>query len=387
MNGALLTMFNSLITFIRDTYRTKEFIALHAPVFAGNESRYVQETIESTFVSSVGAFVDRFERDIASYTGSVGAVATVNGTAALHIALKLAGVQCGELVITQALTFVATCNAINYCGAQPVLLDVDRHTLGLSPEAMTQWLNSEAYRDDEGLCRHKVTDKIIRACVPMHTFGHPADLAGLVSVCKQWGIVLVEDAAESLGSFYQGQHTGTFGDLSALSFNGNKIMTTGGGGMILCNTGELAKQAKHITTTAKVPHPFEYVHDQLGYNYRLPNINAALGCAQLEQLPHFLTEKRELAASYARFFADSELTFVREPEGCQSNYWLQAVICRDRAMRDDLLTQTNAAQVMTRPIWQLMHRLPMYQACLRDDLTHAQWLEERVVNLPSGVRS
>jgi aminotransferase in exopolysaccharide biosynthesis len=379
-------MFNPLIDFVRDTYRTKDFVALHAPVFAGNESRYVQETIASTFVSSVGAFVDRFERDIASCTGSVGAVATVNGTAALHIALKLAGVQSGELVITQALTFVATCNAISYCGAQPVLLDVDKETLGLSPKAVSAWLDSEAYRDDEGLCRHKVTDKIIRACVPMHTFGHPVDLSGLLSVCEQWGIVLVEDAAESLGSFYKGQHTGTFGDLSALSFNGNKIITTGGGGMMLCQSSDVAKQAKHITTTAKVPHPFEYVHDQLGYNYRLPNLNAALGCAQLEQLPHFLAEKRALAARYADFFVDSELTFVSEPEGCQSNYWLQAVICPDRTMRDALLAQTNAAQVMTRPIWQLMHRLPMYQSCLRDDLTQAQWLEDRVVNLPSGVR-
>jgi aminotransferase in exopolysaccharide biosynthesis len=380
-------MFNPLIDFIRDTYQSKDFIALHAPVFAGNESRYVQETITSTFVSSVGAFVDRFERDIATYTASVGAVATVNGTAALHIALKLAGVQAGELVMTQALTFVATCNAISYCNAQPVLLDVDQETLGLSPKAVSAWLDSEAYRDDEGLCRHKATDKVVRACVPMHTFGHPVDLAGLMSVCEQWGIVLVEDAAESLGSFYQGRHTGTFGQLAALSFNGNKIMTTGGGGMILCQSAEIAKQAKHITTTAKVAHPFEYVHDQLGYNHRLPNINAALGCAQLEQLAHFLAEKRALAARYADFFADSELTFVSEPEGCLSNYWLQAVICSDKAMRDDVLTQTNAAQVMTRPIWQLMHRLPMYESCLRDDLTQAQWLEDRVVNLPSGVRS
>jgi aminotransferase in exopolysaccharide biosynthesis len=380
-------MFNPLITFIRDTYHTKDFVALHAPVFAGNESRYVQETIDSTFVSSVGAFVDRFEHDIASYTGSAGAVATVNGTAALHIALKLAGVRCGELVITQALTFVATCNAISYCGAQPVLLDVDKHTLGLSPKAMSDWLTSEAYRDNEGLCRHQATEKIIRACVPMHTFGHPADLAGLQRVCHAWGIALVEDAAESLGSFYQGQHTGTFGELAAVSFNGNKIMTTGGGGMILCQNLAQAKEAKHITTTAKVPHPFEYVHDQLGYNYRLPNINAALGCAQLEQLTHFLAQKRALAVSYAAFFSASELTFVTEPEGCQSNYWLQAVICADRSMRDDLLTQTNGAGVMTRPIWQLMHRLPMYESCLRDDLTQAQWLESRVVNLPSGVKS
>lgn len=380
-------MFNQLIDFIRDTYCTKELVALHSPVFSGNESRYVQETIESTFVSSVGAFVDRFEHDIATYTASVGAVATVNGTAALHIALKLAGVVCGELVITQALTFVATCNAISYCGAQPVLLDVDQQTLGLSPKAVSAWLESEAYRDDEGMCRHRESDKIIRACVPMHTFGHPVDLCGLQAVCNQWGIALVEDSAESLGSFYQGQHTGTFGKLSALSFNGNKIMTTGGGGMILCQDVDLAKRAKHITTTAKVPHAFEYVHDQLGYNYRLPNINAALGCAQLEQLSYFLEQKRALATRYADFCESSELIFVREPEGCRSNYWLQAVICHDREMRDDLLSQTNAAKVMTRPVWQLMHRLPMYDHCLRDDLAQSQWLEDRVVNLPSGVRS
>lgn len=379
-------MFDALVDFVRDTYRTQETIALHAPVFVGNESRYVQETIASTFVSSVGAFVDRFEHNIAAYTGSQGAVATVNGTAALHMALTLAGVQCGELVLTQALTFVATCNAICYCGAQPVLLDVDRRTLGLSAAAVEQWLASEAYRDEAGLCRHRETGKVVRACVPMHTFGHPVDIDGLMRVCASWGIVLVEDAAESLGSFYHGQHTGTFGQLAALSFNGNKIMTTGGGGMILCQRPEVAKQAKHLTTTAKIPHPFEYVHDQLGYNYRLPNINAALGCAQLEQLSSFLADKRQLAQAYAQFFAGSALTFVQEPDGCQSNYWLQAVVCESRDQRDQLLAQTNAAGVMTRPIWQLMHRLPMYQHCLRDDLTQAQWLEARVVNLPSGVR-
>lgn len=379
-------MFSELIAFIRDTYRTNEPIALHAPLFKGNESQYVQETIDSSFVSSVGAFVDRFEQDIATYTGSVGAVAAVNGTAALHIALKLSGVKCGDLVITQALTFVATCNAISYCGAQPVLLDVDRETLGLSPKAVAAWLESEAYRDDEGLARHSQTNRVIRACVPMHTFGHPADIHGLLTVCQQWGICLVEDAAESLGSFYHGQHTGTFSVLSAVSFNGNKIMTTGGGGMILCQEADMSKQAKHITTTAKVPHPFEYVHDQVGYNYRLPNINAALGCAQLEQLPVFLADKRTLAASYQAYFAQSELTFVSEPIGCLSNYWLQAVICPDREARDQLLTETNQAKVMTRPIWQLMHRLPMYADCLRDDLSQAQWFEERVVNLPSGVR-
>ena len=265
------------------------------------------------------------------------------------------------------------------------MLDVDQHTLGLSPQAVSAWLSSEAYRDDEGQCRHKASDKIIRACVPMHTFGHPVDLTGLLAVCEAWGLLLVEDAAESLGSFYRGIHTGTLGTVAALSFNGNKIMTTGGGGMILCQSDQLAKQAKHITTTAKVAHPFEYVHDQLGYNYRLPNLNAALGCAQLEQLPGFLAAKRELAGHYACFFAGSELCFVKEPDHAQSNYWLQAVICPDQKVRDDLLCLTNAQKVMTRPIWQLMHRLPMYEGCLRDDLTQSQWFEARVVNLPSGV--
>lgn len=378
-------MFEPLIEFVHDHYRTQALVPLHAPVFRGQESTYVQQTIDSTFVSSVGAFVDRFEADVARYAGVARAVATVNGTAALHVALQLAGVRCGDLVLTQALSFVATCNAISYCGARPVLLDVDRHTLGLSPVAVADWLQAEAERDAEGVCRHRATGKAIRACVPMHTFGHPVDLAGLVQVCADWGIVLVEDAAESMGSRYQGQHTGSFGRLAAVSFNGNKIITTGGGGMILTQDADLGAQAKHVTTTAKVPHPFEYVHDQLGYNYRLPNLNAALGCAQLEQLDAFVAEKRALAEAYAPVVASLGLALVREPEGCHSNYWLQAVVCEDRAQRDELLQVTNASRVMTRPIWQLMHRLPMYADCLRDELTQSQWLEDRVVNLPSGV--
>jgi aminotransferase in exopolysaccharide biosynthesis len=376
-------MFDTLIQFIRQQYRSDAFIPLHAPVFAGREQEYVNDTIASTFVSSVGAYVDRFERDMATYTGSPRAVATVNGTSALHIALRLAGVEPGELVITQPLTFVATCNAIAYCSAEPLFIDVDRDTLGLSPSALEAWLVDNACLGDDGLCRTS-NGQVIRACVPMHTFGHPADLDGLLKVCRRWHLVLVEDAAESLGSFYKGRHTGTFGELGTLSFNGNKIMTTGGGGMILA--GEvLGARAKHLTTTAKQAHPYEYVHDEVGYNYRLPNLNAALGCAQLEQLEAFIASKRQLAARYAEYLKGGDLQFVSEPPDCRSNYWLNAVICADREQRDALLAATNNAGVMTRPIWALMNRLPIYAHCRKGELVNAEWLEERVVNLPSSV--
>lgn len=377
-------MYQSLVSFIREQYSTKDFIPLHAPVFSGNEHAYVAETIESTFVSSVGAFVDRFEHDMQSYTGSPRAVATVNGTAALHIALLLAGVNRGDLVITQSLTFVATCNAIAYCGAEPVFVDVDRHTLGLSPRALEIWLESETLLDSDGCCRLRSDGRVVRACLPMHTFGHPVDLDGLVAVCAKWGLVLVEDAAESLGSLYKGRHTGTFGLVGTLSFNGNKIITTGGGGMILADE-VLGARAKHLTTTAKQPHPYEYVHDEIGYNYRLPNLNAALGCAQLEQLEVFVEAKRALAHAYAYELADTDLQFVTEPEGCRSNFWLNAVICETSEQRDELLKFTNEKGVMTRPIWTLMNRLPAYSHCLHGDLSNAQWLESHVVNLPSSV--
>lgn len=377
-------MFEQLVSFIREQYASNDFIPLHAPLFNGREKAYVADSIESTFVSSVGAYVERFEQDIASYTGSSRAVATVNGSAALHIALKLAGVHAGDLVITQPLTFVATCNAIAYCNAEPVFVDVDQETLGLSPVALEAWLEEYAMIDAEGTCRTKLDGKRIPACVPMHTFGHPAHLDGLVAVTKRWNIMLVEDAAESLGSFYKGKHTGTFGALGTLSFNGNKIMTTGGGGMILSDE-ELGVQAKHLTTTAKKPHPYEYIHDEVGYNYRLPNLNAALGCAQLEQLEQFIEAKRALAAKYEAFFSGSDYQFVTEPAECRSNYWLNAVLCEDKAHRDLLLKTTNDKGVMTRPIWALMNHLKMYENCRKGDLTNSQWLEQRVVNLPSSV--
>lgn len=377
-------MFDSLIRFVRDQYRTDEFIPLHAPVFRGRERELVLDTIDSTFVSSVGAYVDRLEKDMAAFTASPRAVAVMNGTAALHIALKLAGVLPGDLVVTQSLTFVATCNAIAYCSAEPLFVDVDRHTLGLSPAALDAWLSEHALIDDHGDCRTRVGQRRIRACLPMHTFGHPVELDALIAVCERWHLILVEDAAESLGSYYKGRHTGNFGKIGVLSFNGNKIMTTGGGGMLLTDE-DIGKRAKHLTTTAKIPHPYEFVHDEVGYNYRLPNLNAALGCAQLEQLPAFLASKRTLAARYIEFFKDSDLQPIVEPVGCRSNYWLNGVICQDGAQRDALLKATNDAGVMTRPIWALMTRLPIYANALRGPLDNAEWLEARVVNLPSSV--
>lgn len=377
-------MFESLIGFVRETYATSAMIPLHAPVFTGREQDYVAETITSTFVSSVGAFVDRFERDLAAYTGSPRVVATVNGTAALHMALMLAGVEAGDLVITQPLSFIATCNAISYCGAEPVFVDVDRATLGMSPAALAAWLDDNTRLDDDGRCRSRADNRVVRACVPMHTFGHPADLDGLAEVCRRWGLVLIEDAAESLGSLYKGRHTGTIGAIGTLSFNGNKIITTGGGGAILTDEA-LGSRAKHLTTTAKKPHPYEYIHDEIGYNYRLPNLNAALGCAQLEQLEAFVAHKRELAQGYRELLAGSDLAFVAEPEGCRSNYWLNAVVCGSREHRDALLKETNDSGVMTRPIWALMNHLPMYASCRRGELANAEWLEARVVNIPSSV--
>ncbi|WP_044874940.1 LegC family aminotransferase [Pseudomonas sp. LFM046] len=377
-------MFDSLIQFVRDFYRTSEFIPLHAPVFRGSERKFVVESIESTFVSSVGAFVERFEQQMVDYTGSPRAIATVNGTAALHVALQLAGVSSGDLVITQPLTFVATCNAIAYCGAEPVFVDVDRETLGLSPAALEAWLEEHAHVDGDGVCRLKDGSRVVRACLPMHTFGHPADLDGLLAICQRWSLALVEDAAESLGSLYKGRHTGTFGLLGILSFNGNKIITTGGGGMILAGE-ELGARAKHLTTTAKKPHPFEYVHDEIGYNYRLPNINAALGCAQMLQLDAFIDAKRALASRYAEFFSGSDIELIQEPVGCRSNYWLNAVVCEGREQRDALLKATNENGVMSRPIWQLMSHLPSFSHCRRGDLANSEWLEARVVNLPSSV--
>lgn len=372
----------SIVEFVRDTYKTNEFIPLHSPKFDGNEKSYVMETIESTFVSSVGKFVDDFERKIEAYTGTAKAVATVNGTAALHAALYMADVQRGDLVITQALTFVATCNALYHMGAEPIFLDVSPVSLGLCPKAVDAFLEENAEVTDAG-CIHKKTGRRIKAVVPMHTFGHPVELDELVTICLKWKITLVEDAAESLGSFYKGKHTGTIGDFGAVSFNGNKIITTGGGGMVLCKTQELGARTKHVTTTAKVPHPYEFFHDEPGFNYRMPNLNAALGCAQMEVIEQYLKQKRELAECYSEFFKGTGFKFVTEPDYAQSNYWLNAIICPDKESREQVLTDTNRSGVMTRPIWQLMHRLPMFENAIRGDLTYSEFIEAHLINLPS----
>lgn len=378
-------MFQELIQFVRDTYQTKAFIPLHAPQFVGNEKAFVSDTIDSTFVSSVGKYVDQFESDIESFTSAPKAVATVNGTAALHTALHMSGVVANDLVITQALTFVATCNAITQLGAESVFIDVSKESMGLCPVALESYLESEAFINDEGLCQHRSSSKIIRAVVPMHTFGHPVQLDELKSICERWHLVMIEDAAESLGSYYKGIHTGNHGRFSVLSFNGNKIITTGGGGMVLCQSELDAKATKHITTTAKVPHAYEFYHDEAGFNYRMPNLNAALGCAQLQSLPSFLEQKRALAEHYDAFFSGHSATFVKEPSYAKSNYWLNAILCNDKTQRDQLLKETNEAGVMTRPIWQLMHRLPMHQHCYRDELNNAIELESLIVNLPSSA--
>ena len=376
-------MIKQLVPFIKDLYQTNDFIPLHAPIFAGNEKNYVYETIDSTFVSSVGKFVDSFEKKIESFTGTPKAVATVNGTAALHASLYMAGVRHGDIVITQALTFVATCNAVHHMGAEPAFVDVSPVSLGLCPKALSVFLDQNAVATDQGPI-HKETKQRFQAVVPMHTFGHPVELDELIEVCREWKIALVEDAAESLGSFYRGQHTGTFGDFGAISFNGNKIITTGGGGMVLCKTLDSGKHTKHITTTAKVPHPYEFFHDEAGFNYRLPNLNAALGCAQMENLQSFIDNKRQLANTYFEFFTGTDFEFVTEPEYAKSNYWLNAVICPSHKEREKLLKQTNAEGVMTRPIWQLMHRLPMFKNAMAGNLSNSEIIETRLVNIPSS---
>ena len=376
--------YKEFIKFIKDTYKKDEIIPLHEPLFNGNEKKYLNECIDSTFVSSVGKFVDLFENKIAEYTGAKYAIATVNGTAALHIALQLAGVKPDTEVITQPLTFIATANAITYTGANPVFIDVDKDTMGLSAEKLLNFLKKKTFVKN-GKTFNKNTGKQISAILPMHTFGHPVRIEEIKNICNQYNIPLIEDAAESLGSFYKGKHTGTFGLFGTLSFNGNKTITTGGGGMILTDDERLAKLAKHLTTQAKIPHKWEYKHDYIAYNYRLTNIAAALGVAQMEQLPEFINAKRNLAKRYNKFFNDSNIKFVTEPKFAQSNYWLNTIILKDKEERDRFLEYTNANGVMTRPIWELMNRLEMYKNCQIEDIENSLYLADRVVNIPSSV--
>lgn len=380
-------MYSNVVSFIHQLYGTDDFVPLHAPLFIGNEKKYLNECIDTTFVSSVGKFVDRFEEMFASYTGTKKAVVCVSGTNALHMAMLLVGVERDDEVLTQALTFIATCNAISYIGARPVFIDVDKETMGLSPKAVKAWLEKNA-EIKSNQCFNRNTGHRVKCCVPMHTFGHPVQIDELTALCNEWHIELVEDAAESIGSFYKGQHTGTFGKVGAISFNGNKTITTGGGGMLLFQDEELGQLAKHLTTQAKVPHRWKFVHDYIGYNYRMPNINAALGCAQMENLERYVENKRETAERYKSFFQSiSGINFFTEPDNCRSNYWLNVVLLKDKMAQQEFLEYTNEHGIMTRPVWELMNRLPMFQDCQTDDLRNTEWLAERIVNIPSSVRN
>jgi len=380
-------MYNNLISFIRSTFKESEaFIPLHEPRFFGNEKKYLLDAVDSTFVSSVGAYVDKFEDMMGKITGAKYAIALVNGTNALHLSLLLAGVEKDDEVLVQSLTFIATANAISYCNATPNFVDVDKETLGLSPSLLKEYLDEIAEMRD-GRCFNKITGKRISACVPMHTFGFPLYIDELVDLCNEYNIPVVEDAAESLGSYYKGKHTGTFGLLGVFSFNGNKIVTAGGGGCIITNDESIAIKAKHLSTQAKIPHKWEYKHDYIGYNYRMPNLNAALACAQLEKLDLYVDNKRELSDLYYEFLKENKsLDLLREIKNARANHWLNAVVLEDKKERDNFLTFTNENGIMTRPIWGLMNKLEMFKDCPHAELSNAEWLEDRVVNITSSVR-
>jgi len=372
------------INFVRSIYNTNDNIYLHEPRFAGNEKKYLMETIDSTFVSSVGPFVDKFELEMSMLTNTAKAVAVANGTCALQISLLLAGVKLGDEILTQALTFVATANSISYLGASPIFIDVDLDTMGLSPKALNEFLSENAELRDDG-SYNKKTGKKISACMPMHTFGFMCRIDEIVKICNKWKIAVVEDSAEALGSKYKGKSSGSFGLLGAFSLNGNKIVTSGGGGAITTSDINIGNEAKHLTTTAKIPHKWEYTHDKLGYNFRLPNINSALACAQLEQLDNIKNSKKEIFNQYKDFFKDSEINFVDIPNETDWNYWLMSIVLESKKDRDIFLEETNTEGIMTRPIWTLMYRLPMYKKNQRDSQINAEYLEERIVNLPSSA--
>lgn len=372
-------------TFIKEIYKTNDFIPLHEPCFIGNEKKYLNQCIDSTFVSYLGEFVKKFEQAICDYTKAKYCISICNGTAALHIALKAVGVSLGDEVLTQALTFVATANAISYCGANSIFLDSSRKTMGLCPSGLEEFL-AENTEQRDGFCVNKKTGKIIKACVPMHVFGHPVEIEEIVEICHRHNVKVVEDSAESLGSFYKGKHTGLFGDVGIFSFNGNKTVTCGGGGAVVTMNEEIAIKVMHLSTTAKVPHSWEYVHDEIGYNYRMPNLNAAVALAQMESLEGFVENKRELALIYTEFFKEVGIDFVIEKEGMRSNYWLNALVLKDRQEREAFLKNLNKQGVMCRPIWTLLHKLKPFQSCEFRNLDNAQYFEDRVVNIPSSVR-
>jgi perosamine synthetase len=379
-------MFEKIVSFIKSLYPAENPVPLHEPRFSGNEKKYLIDCIDTTYVSYVGEYVSRFEDAIRQYTGAKFAVAVSSGTAALHVALLLAEVVSGDEVITQPLTFVATANAIAYCGAQPVFVDVERSTLGLDPDKLNDFLINNGTLKSDGRCYNKVTGRKIAACVPMHTLGHPVRINQIIGICQKFQIPVVEDTAEALGSFYKGQHAGTFGDLGILSFNGNKPVTTGGGGMIITNGEALAAKARHLTTTAKQSHPWEFIHDDVGYNYRMPNINAAVGCAQMECFAGVLENKRTTAQMYKQFFQGIGIPFIAEPVHARSNYWLNAIVLKDRQEREQFLAYSREKGIQTRPVWRLMTNLPMYRHSQCTAIKTAQWLEDRLVNVPSSVR-
>lgn len=377
-------MYDDTIEFIRTIYPGSKKISLHEPVLDDLDKSFVIDAIESGFVSSVGAYVDKFEHDFANATGAAYATATVNGTAAIHTALVLLGVSAGDEVLTQSLTFVATCNAITYTQAKPVFIDVDKETLGLCPNKLQSFLHEHAEMNN-GVCQNKSTGATIRACLPMHTFGHACHIQEIKTICDEWRIALIEDSAEAVGSQLNGRHLGTFGDIGIFSFNGNKIITTGGGGMLVTDNEDIARRAKHLTTTARVNLGWEYIHDETGFNFRLPNLNASLGCAQLSKLENFIRLKRQVADKYRDFFSSRTEIFVDEPANARSNFWLNSIVLADKATRDEFLEVTNAAGIATRPIWRPMHQLLMYQSMQRQALEVTEFFSERIVNLPSSV--
>lgn len=379
-------LFKDIALFVKEQFPNQNFIPLHAPVFIGNERKYLMDTIDSTFVSSVGAYVNRFEKMMCEITGATHAIAVVNGTNALHLALLLADVERDDEVLSQSLTFIATCNAISYIGAHPVFVDVDCDTLGMSPISVEKYLNENAILKEDGFAYNRTSGRRIKACVPMHTFGFPCRIDEIAIICDRWNIIIVEDAAESLGSYYKGKHTGVFGKMGVFSFNGNKTVTCGGGGALITNDRILAEKAKHLTTQAKVAHPWAFVHDAIGYNYRMPNLNASLACAQLEQLNIFVENKRELASLYNVYFKNLNITFCIESKDAKANYWLNALIFENREQREAFLSFMNSNGVMARPVWELMHRLPMFKDCLKAALTNSEWIADRLVNIPSSVR-
>ena len=378
-------MFDEVISFIKKINQERSFIPLHEPVFIGNEKKYLNECIDSGYVSSVGAYVTAFEDAIAAYTGAKRAVVVVNGTQALHLACVVAGVTKGDEVITQALSFIATANAISYTGASCIFVDVDKATMGMSPESLEDFLIHNTKLID-GRCINTKTGNQIKACIPMHTFGHPVKIDAIKSICDRYSITLIEDAAESIGSLYKGKHTGRFGAIGVFSFNGNKVITTGGGGALITDDDAIADRAKYLSTTAKIPHAWQYEHDEVGYNYRMPNLNAALGLAQLENLNVFIKQKRQLAELYKSFFESKNITLIQEPAECISNYWLQAIVLSDRTERDTFLKYSNEQGVMTRPIWNLINKSDMYKMCQTTSLINSEWFEDRVVNIPSSSK-